>query len=69
MLAFEFQINGRVTLTDPAGGLHQSNLTTTADIFAVDGVSMGLSTLDAGQLAAIQAAVQALIISNQSVPV
>lgn len=68
-LAFEFQFNGRVTLTVPANGLHQNNLTVTTDIVNIDGGSQKLSTLNAGLVAALNTAIKNLIISNQQVPV
>lgn len=68
-LAFEFQVNGRVTLTVLANGLHQNNLTCTVDIFDVDGVNQKLSALNPGLKAALETAIKNLIISNQQVPV
>lgn len=68
-LAFEFQVNGRITLTVLATGLHQANLTSTVDIFNVDGVNQQLSALNPGLKAALETAVKNLIISNQAVPV
>lgn len=68
-LQFEFQFNGRVTLTVPANGLHQNNLTVTTDIVNVDGGSQKLSTLNAGLVTALNTAIKNLIISNQQVPV
>ena len=68
-LQFEFQFNGRVTLTAPANGLHQNNLTVTTDIVNVDGQSQKLSTLNAGLVTALNTAIKNLIISNQQVPV
>lgn len=68
-LAFEFQLNGRVTLTVPANGLHQNNLTVHTDIVNIDGGSQKLSTLNAGLVTALNTAIKNLIISNQQVPV
>ena len=68
-LAFEFQLNGRVTLTVPVNGLHQNNLTVTTDIVNIDGGSQKLSALNPGLVAALNTAIKNLIISNQQVPV
>lgn len=68
-LVFEFQLNGRVTLTVPANGLHQNNLTVTTDVVAIDGGSQKLSALNPALVTALNTAVKNLIISNQQVPV
>ena len=69
-LVYEFQLNGRVELTDLATGLHQKNLTTTTDLVAVAGVdnnAVNSSGTNAALAAAINAAIQAWIIDNKAI--
>lgn len=68
-LAFEFQINGRVLMSDLEDGLIQSNLSVTTDVFNIDGGSQSIDSLDDTLLAALNTAIKNMVIDNQEVPV
>lgn len=67
-LQYEFQINGRTSLTVLGTGLHQSNLTTVIDVMNVNGESVAISDLNSGHLTSLKNAVKQLLIDIDSIP-
>lgn len=69
-LQYEFQLNGRISLTVLATGLHQSNLTTALDAVTINGVDKDPAAVSSGSLkTAIETAIKNWVIDNKAVPV